>query len=155
MQETWVQSLHREDPLEKGMAIHSSILAWRIPWTEEHCGLQSMGSQRVGHDWTTTLSFTTELFIIMKIKINLSAHQCGAGHLFIQQTFLERALSHRHCARYQKYTVKCRKKGYMCVHQQMNGYRRCEVCGCMSVYINLMDYYSVIKMKYCHLQQHG
>ena len=45
--ETWVQSLLWEDPLEEGMAIHSSILAWRIPWTEEPGGLQSMGSQRV------------------------------------------------------------------------------------------------------------
>ena len=45
MQETRVQSLGREDPLEKGMAIHSSILAWRIPWTEDPGGLQSMGSQ--------------------------------------------------------------------------------------------------------------
>ena len=50
MQETQVQSLGWEDPLEKGMATHSSILAWRIPWTEEPGGLQSMGSQRVGHD---------------------------------------------------------------------------------------------------------
>ena len=43
MQETWVQSLSREDPLEKGMTIHPSILAWKIPWTEEPGGLQSMG----------------------------------------------------------------------------------------------------------------
>ena len=50
MQETWVQYLAREDSLEKGMATHSSIPAWRIPWTEEPGGLQSMGSQRVGHD---------------------------------------------------------------------------------------------------------
>ena len=50
MQETWVQSLGQEDPLEKGMAIHSSILAWRIPWIEKPGELQSMGSQRVGHD---------------------------------------------------------------------------------------------------------
>ena len=50
MQETWVQSLGQEDPLEKGMATLSSILAWRIPWTEETGGLQSMGSQRVGHN---------------------------------------------------------------------------------------------------------
>ena len=51
MQETWVRSLGWEDSLEKEMATHSSILAWRIPWTEEPGGLQSMGSQRVGHDW--------------------------------------------------------------------------------------------------------
>ena len=50
MQETWVQSLDQEDLLEKEMAPHSSTLAWRIPWTEEPGGLQSMGSQRVGHD---------------------------------------------------------------------------------------------------------
>ena len=48
-QEIWVQSMGREDPLEKGMATHSSILAWRIPWTEEPGELQSVGSQRVGH----------------------------------------------------------------------------------------------------------
>ena len=50
MQETWFWSLGGEDPLEKGMATHSSTLAWEIPWTEEPCGLQSMGSQRVGHN---------------------------------------------------------------------------------------------------------
>ena len=50
MRETWVRSLGQEDPLEKEMAIHSSTLAWKIPWTEERDRLQSMGSQRVGHD---------------------------------------------------------------------------------------------------------
>jgi len=50
VQETWVQSLGWEDPLEKRMTIHSSILAGRVPWIEEPGGLQSMGSQRVGHD---------------------------------------------------------------------------------------------------------
>ena len=50
MQETWVQSLGQEDLLEKEMATHSSILAWRIPWTEEPCGLQATGLQRVRHD---------------------------------------------------------------------------------------------------------
>ena len=50
MQETWVQSLSWEDPLEEGMATHSDILARRIPWTEESGGLWSMGSQRVGHN---------------------------------------------------------------------------------------------------------
>ena len=48
LQETWVQSLGGKDPLEEGMATHSSILAWRIPWTEEPGGLQSIGSQRIG-----------------------------------------------------------------------------------------------------------
>ena len=53
MQETRVQSLGWEDPLEKAIATHSSILAWEIAWTEEPGGLQSMGSQRVGHDLVT------------------------------------------------------------------------------------------------------
>ena len=50
MQETWVRSLGRKDSLEKGMATHSSVLAWRSLWTEESGGLQSVGKQRVGHD---------------------------------------------------------------------------------------------------------
>ena len=50
MRETWVRSLGQEDPLEKEMATHCSILAWRIPWMEKSGGLQSTGSQRVGHD---------------------------------------------------------------------------------------------------------
>ena len=50
MQETWVQSLGGEDPLEKEMATHSNILAWKIPWMEEPSRLHSTGSQRVGHD---------------------------------------------------------------------------------------------------------
>ena len=50
MQETWVQFLGWEDPLEKDIATYSSILAWRIPWTKEPGGLQSMGIARVGHD---------------------------------------------------------------------------------------------------------
>ena len=55
MQETWVQFLGWEDPLEKEMAAHSSTLAWKIPQTEEPGRLQPMGSQRVGHDWVTSL----------------------------------------------------------------------------------------------------
>ena len=53
MQETQVQSLSGEDPWEEEMAAHSSILTWEIPWVEEPGGLQSMGSQRIGHDWAT------------------------------------------------------------------------------------------------------
>ena len=53
MQEMDVRSLGWEDPLEKEMAIHSSIFAWETPWTEEPCGLQFMGSQRAGHDLAT------------------------------------------------------------------------------------------------------
>ena len=56
LQETWVRSLGWEDPLEEGMATHSSILAWRIPWTEEPGGLQCMDLERVGHDLATNVS---------------------------------------------------------------------------------------------------
>ena len=67
MWETWLQSLGREDPLEKEMATHSSTLAWKIPWTEECGRLQSMGSQRIRHDWATSLN------IIILDMINFSA----------------------------------------------------------------------------------
>ena len=74
MQETWVWSLCQEDPLEKEMATYSITLAWKIPWTEEHGRVQSMGLQRVGHDWVTSLSITcyilkgvTELEVIQQL----------------------------------------------------------------------------------------
>ena len=57
MQETWVWFVGLEDPLEKGMATYSNILAWEIPWTEEPGGLQSMGLQRVGREWLTLSLF--------------------------------------------------------------------------------------------------
>ena len=60
LRETRIESLGQEDPLEKEMATHSSTLAWKIPWTEEPSRLQSMGSQRVGHDWVTSLHFTNK-----------------------------------------------------------------------------------------------
>ena len=65
--ETQVWSLGQEDPLEKEMATHSSILAWRIPWIEEPGGLQSMGSQRVGHDWVTNTMWLLSRFLYVKI----------------------------------------------------------------------------------------
>ena len=61
MWEIWVWSLGQEDPLEKGIATHISILTWRIPWTDELCGLQSKGWQRVGHDWATNIFFLSTL----------------------------------------------------------------------------------------------
>ena len=64
MQETWVWSLDQEDPLEKGRATHSRILAWRIPWTEEPGRLQSMGSQRVRHDWVTDTELWGQLLFV-------------------------------------------------------------------------------------------
>ena len=77
MQVTRVQFLGQEDPLEKGMATHSSVLVWRIPWTEEPGGLQSMGSKRVGHDWVTS-TFPFYLFYIW---------QCASLHLFLVRLF--------------------------------------------------------------------
>ena len=64
MWETWIQSLGPEDPLEEGMATYSSILAWRIPCTEEPDGLQSVGLQRVGHDWATNT------FPVVQVRYN-------------------------------------------------------------------------------------
>ena len=61
MRETWVWSLGWEDPLEKEMTIHSRTIAWKIPWTEEPSRLQAMGSQRVGHDWATSLTSKIQL----------------------------------------------------------------------------------------------
>ena len=61
-QEIWVRSLGREHPLEEEMATHSSILAWKIPWTEEPGGLQSMGSQRVRHKTCTDQRLASELY---------------------------------------------------------------------------------------------
>ena len=70
MQETWVLSLGWKDLLEKEMAIHSSVLAWKIPWMEEPGRLQSMGLERVGHDWATSLQGCTGFKINWKgVKI--------------------------------------------------------------------------------------
>ena len=73
MWETQVRSLGREDPLEKEMAINSSTIAWKIPWTEEPGRLQSMGSQRVGHDRATSLSF---LSIQYMLEMGMATHSC-------------------------------------------------------------------------------
>ena len=72
VQETWVWSLAWKDPLEKEMATHSSILTWRIPWTEEPGGIQSMRSQRVGHDCATSFHF---LF-----SLDIRPHPCILPH---------------------------------------------------------------------------
>ena len=65
IQETWVQSLGQEDPLEKGMATHSSILAWRTPQTEFHRGLQSMRLQRVRHDCATNTNTLATVIMLL------------------------------------------------------------------------------------------
>ena len=87
MQETWDQSLDQENPLEKGMATHSSVLVWRIPWTEELGGLQSMGSPRVGHDRATN---NTSLLRERTVLLKLSADHLHLRHR--QISFLTNAL---------------------------------------------------------------
>ena len=72
MQETWVRSLSQEDPLDKEMATHSSILAWRIPWTEEPGRLQSMGWQRVGHDWATNTHTHTHKYYCITDAVDMN-----------------------------------------------------------------------------------
>ena len=79
VQETQVQSLDREDPLEKEMETHSNILAWKIPWTEEPGRLQSMRLQRVRHNWAISLTFPKRLLIGISIS-------CGIK-LFSKESF--------------------------------------------------------------------
>ena len=90
MQESQVRSLGWEDPLEKEMATHPSILAWRIPWTEEPGRLQSTGSQRVGHDWATshkhTQSWSQEMNVSASGYLCLSTEVWTLGTNSIQES---------------------------------------------------------------------
>ena len=86
MRETWVRYLGWEDLLEKEMAPHSSTLAWKIPWMEEPGRLQSMGSQRVGHDWETSMS--------MSMYVDYS-HSLLTGHLTLSPS--HPLLYHQNC----------------------------------------------------------
>ena len=79
VQESWVRSLDWEDPLEKEMANHSSILAWKIPWTEELGGLQFTGSERVGHNLATKEQQSIPLLIMYIIKRVLTQKKQGVG----------------------------------------------------------------------------
>ena len=90
MQETWVWSLGQEDPMEKEIATHSSILAWRTPWTEEPVRVQSMGSQRVRHEWACTslnllsvafmLCFLFSLLLVLFLSPTLCFKFCWSFH---------------------------------------------------------------------------
>ena len=97
MQETRLWSLGGEDPLEEEMATLSSTLAWKIPWTEELCRLQSMGSQRVRHDWATSFHFTSlhyaifstsgkvpSKLILIKFQFNLFSQPVYIGPIWYQ-----------------------------------------------------------------------
>ena len=83
MRETWVWSVGWEDPLEEGMTTHSSVLAWRIPWTEEPGGLQSMGSQRLRYDWAKKHTYTHHIRVdhwsTGRIWPGIYTGQCGKG----------------------------------------------------------------------------
>ena len=77
MQDTWVRYLGQEDPLEKGMATRCNILAWKIPWTEEPGGLQSMGSKGVRHELLLLLDYREELILHVLIEVKVF----GTGYL--------------------------------------------------------------------------
>ena len=97
--ETQVRSLGREDPLEKEMSIHSSTLAWKIPWTEEPGRLQSMGSQKVGHHWATLLSYFNKTLLHKRSwvikpgpwswsEIFFGDHKSSTIHLKLSYTYI-------------------------------------------------------------------
>ena len=102
MREIWVQSLDREDPLEKEMATHSSTLTWKIPWMVEPGRLQSMGSQRVGHDWATSLQ--RPYYVLMGWELCVHGHinpiteptQCQAVCYHFTHVILTPQHSHWH-----------------------------------------------------------
>jgi len=83
MRESWVQSLGWEYPLEKEMATHSSTHAWKIPWIEEPSGLQSIGSQKVWHDWVTSLDFTYCEFMSIVIYVICKYFLFSLSFIFI------------------------------------------------------------------------
>ena len=96
MRETQVQSLGREDPLEKEIAIHSSTIAWKIPWTEDLGRLQSIGSQKVGHDWATFWIFQNHK-ILKKyqpfIDVNLELMCPASQRSGLENNFLTQSIS--------------------------------------------------------------
>ena len=96
VQESWVWSLGQEDPREKGMATYSSILAWKIPWTEEPGGLQSMGSQRVRHDWVmNTFTFLVTLVeVCHRTQFSLPKTHRKERHQIPEHTLAQGFASH-------------------------------------------------------------
>ena len=100
MQETWVWSLSQEDPLEKGMATHSNILSWRILWTEELGRLQSIGSQRVGRNWsdlacTRAHNLVLHLLILLNSGIHNSTHSLIFLFIHLTNNLTDWTMSHK------------------------------------------------------------
>ena len=111
MQETWVQSLGWEDPLEKGKATRSSILAWRIPWT-----VKSMGSQRAGHNWATfsfTFTFTNTIKFLFKIRVSQREYTQQCAH-WKHTTFTFVEVSFSQCL-YLPWIWDIKKKSKICI----------------------------------------
>ena len=120
--ETWVRSLGQEDPLEKGMATHSSILAWRIPWTEKRDGLQSMGSPRVRYNWAEIITEAQrgkDRLHFLSAAL-LSASHCSPGEWLVRGLLVAvegcRCTSIRSCdAAYPSRTGECwHQMGQLC-----------------------------------------
>ena len=101
MQETWVWSLGQEDPQQEGMATHSSILAWRIPWTEEHGGLQSLGSQSQKRLKQLSMhTYFTRRILIFKSwykKSLISPHLCCVSRVLYPAFYFTMFLHNREC----------------------------------------------------------
>ena len=121
MQETQVRSLGQEDPLEKGMTTHSSILVWRIPWTKDPGGLQSVRSQRVRHDWVTNI------FTLSYNYIHI--------HIYIYYNFVSQEETHvlnsHHKLKYLSHIISERRK--ICIHTHSYLY----VCVYVYVYVSV------------------
>ena len=130
MQDTWVRSLGREDPPEKEMATHSSILAWRIPWTEEPGQLQSIVLQRVGHDWTTNrreYGGQWEMNFINRDKAALGRIKVQAARPLLKKKMF---YSYYMIKKYPKQTsesqqiLKNNRKSHLYIHKEINLYNR-------------------------------
>ena len=93
VQEIWVWSLGWEDPLEKGMGTHSSILSWRVPWTEEPSELRPMGSKRIGHNWVTNTHNAFIVCPVFRSQSDISHYTWGEEKLDLERklTFLQQA----------------------------------------------------------------
>ena len=107
----WVQFLGWKDPLDEGTATHSSITAWRIPWTEEPGGLQFIGSQKVGHDWAHTLIFLSVRFVVPQNNYNNNIRDHWS-QITITNITIMKSLKHGEKYVTQRHTVnkRCGKK---------------------------------------------